>query len=183
MAAEARFGFKHLVNLPPDLLDLGDYALLETVQHWREKFPEAQFTLIHDRSKMIERHKQRWEDILDPANPAATVGQDRRTIEFPLPVTGLKIDDSESFVELQIADLVAGAACEVMNAKVRQQHSDYAERLVASGLSEAGAGGIWPGTAIDPEELGTSGPALADSALHIGQLLTDHKRRRETGSP
>ncbi|MGB8591117.1 MAG: hypothetical protein WA755_10305 [Candidatus Acidiferrales bacterium] len=51
--AAERFGYEHLLKLPSDLLDLGDYGLLQTVAHWREQLPDTELTLFHDRSTMV----------------------------------------------------------------------------------------------------------------------------------
>lgn len=83
VVAERELGWDHLQALPADLLDLGDYGLLETIGFWRATYPDAEFVLLHDTSKMIQRNRKRWEIVLDPTNPGAKVGQDRRTIEFP----------------------------------------------------------------------------------------------------
>jgi Protein of unknown function (DUF3800) len=178
LAAEMELGWPHLHKLPADLLDLGDYGLLDTIQFWRKKYSDSQFDLIHDHSKMIERNRQRWEAVLDPSNPAATVGQDRRTIEFPLPVRGLQLEDSETFLQLQIADIVAGAACTVLNAKARNASSDYTDRLLDVGILNSIAGGIWPSDAISPEELETVGPVLRDPAEFIGEIVAQHKKQQ-----
>jgi hypothetical protein len=125
-AAERELGWDHLNNLSRDMLDLGDYGLLQTVEHWRGKRPGSDLVLVRDTSKMIERNRPKWDAILDPTNPAAIVGQDRRTIEFPLPVRGLRIEESHQFAQLQVADLVAGGACAVMRARAIRSKNEYA---------------------------------------------------------
>jgi hypothetical protein len=82
----ARLGCRHLIDLPERVLDVSDLGLLQTIQHWRAEFPEETFLVIHDQSNMLERRRSFWEAVLDPANPQATVGQDRRAITFPLPI-------------------------------------------------------------------------------------------------
>ena len=124
---------------------------------------------------MIERNRAKREAILDPENPAAVVGQDRRTIEFPLPVRGLQIAASHEFAQLQVADLVAGGACVVMRARANGSKNEYAGELAALGLLNMIGGGVWPTSAISPDQLETDGPALADSADFIGRLI---KRRK-----
>ena len=171
IAAEQRLGPAHLQRLPADLLDLGDYGLLDTVVYWRKKSPGVQFDLVHDRSKMIERHRERWVKILKPDNPKAVVGSDRRTIEFPLPVRTLRLAESHTLAGLQVADLVAGTAYAVWNAKARNQQSEYTRALMEAGIAEGTAGGIWPTKMISPEELETGGPFHADAATFIAELI------------
>jgi hypothetical protein len=174
IVAERELGWKHLQELPTDLLDLGEYGLLETVGFWRFQYPGAQLTLIHDTSKMIQRNRKKWEAVLDPTNPSATVGQDRRTIEFPLPVRGLHLAESQNHPQLQIADLVAGGAAALMSARARVKMTPYSEGLMRLGLLEAIAGGVWPSAMISPEELETEGPVLGDAADFIAELIHQH---------
>jgi hypothetical protein len=175
VVAEHELGWDHLNDLSRDMLDLGDYGLLQTVEHWRGTRPGSDLLLVHDTSKMIERNRSKWEAVLDPTNPPAVVGQDRRTIEFPLPVRGLRIAESHEFSELQVADLVAGAACSVMRARANHSDNEYATQLVDLGLLDLIGGGVWPTSAISPEQLETEGPAHADSADFIGRLIERRK--------
>lgn len=176
LAAEMKLGWRHLNSLPRDLLDLGDYGLLETVIHWRRSWQGRSFTLIHDTSKMIQRNQERWRAVLSPDNPPAVVGQDRRTIEFPLPVRGLQLAESQEFIGLQIADLVAGGACALLTARARDNRGEYVDALGDTGLLGTAAGGLWPSDAISPEELETKGPVLGDAADFIGEIIARHKK-------
>jgi len=176
LAAEMRLGWRHLHSLPEDLLDLGDYGLLETIIHWRQSYQGRNFVVIHDTSKMIQRNKERWLAILDPQNPAAVVGQDRRTVEFPLPVRGLQLAESQDFLGLQIADLLAGGACALLTANARGEQREYVDALRDTGLLETAGGGLWPSDAISPEELETEGPVLRDAADFIGELIGRRKK-------
>ena len=175
VVAERELGWDHLNDLSKDMLDLGDYGLLQTVEHWRAQRACSDLLLVHDTSKMIERNRAKWEAILDPANPPAIVGQDRRTIEFPLPVRGLDIAESHDFAQLQVADLVAGGACAVMRNRANGSKNEYAADLINLGILNLVGGGVWPTSAISPEQLETDGPALADSADFIGRLIERRK--------
>jgi hypothetical protein len=169
--ARHRLGYVHLLKLPAGLLDLGDYGLLETVQFWREKLPAADFLLFHDQSNFLERQRTLWEAVLHPGNPAAVVGQDRRTITFPLPVKGLRLVDSRVFSQLQVADLLAGAARYMAAALVTNSNSLFFDQLRDAGLLNALAGGIWPTKLVHPDDLETNGPVLGDAAEFIGAIV------------
>jgi hypothetical protein len=95
--ARRRLGHEHLVRLPNGLMDLGDYGLLGTVQHWREKLPGANFALINDESKFLQKQREFWESVLSPANPAAVVGQDRRKIEISSSREGASVGGLSQF--------------------------------------------------------------------------------------
>lgn len=169
--ARRRLGYEHLVRLPNDLLDLGDYGLLETVQNWRGKLPGADFALIHDHSKFLQKQSEFWESVLNPANPSAVVGQDRRKIEFPLPVKELRLEDSRNFPQLQIADLIASAARAHGSGLVARANDPFLKALRDAGLLNALAGGVWPTKMVTPEELETEGLVFGDAAQFIGSLV------------
>lgn len=177
--ARHRLGYEHLVRLPGRLLDLGDYGLLETVQHWREKLPDSDFVMVHDQSKFLEQQRTFWNAILNQANPAATVGQDRRTLTFPLPVKGLRLEDSRRFPQLQVADLVASAARADASRIVNRSDDAFCDALCDAGLRKALAGGVWPTTAVHPDDLETNGPVLGDAAEFISGLVRRHSNRDE----
>jgi Protein of unknown function (DUF3800) len=169
--ARHRLGYEHLVRLPAGLLDLGDYGLLETVQHWRGKLPETDFVLIHDQSNFLQKQREFWESVLNPTNPTAVVGQDRRTIAFPLPVKGLRLEDSRHFPQLQVADLIASAARAHASGIVARSSDPFLDAMRDAGLLNALAGGVWPTALVRPEELDTDGPVLGDAAEFISRLV------------
>ena len=171
LVARHRLGYKHLVRLPDGLLDLGDYGLLETVRHWRKNLSGTEFVLIHDQSKFLQKQREFWESVLNSRNPTAVVGQDRRTIAFPLPVKGLRLEDSRRYPQLQVADLIASAARAHGNGLVERSNDPFLDALRDAGLLNPLAGGIWPTRLIHPEELETNGPVLGDAAEFIGGLV------------
>jgi hypothetical protein len=175
ISAEQRLGWVHLQSLPRQLLDVGDLFLLDTVNTWRQQFENREFHLIHDTSKAIDRRRATWDAILDPNNPSRLVGQDRRTFRFPLPVRKLSIEESHERPSLQLADIVAGAACELMMARAQGRSNEYGRALEDAGLLQACRGGVWPTSAVSPEALETDGPVHADAATFIGQVVGDHK--------
>ena len=99
------------------------------------------------------------------------------THEYP-PVRGLQLEDSEQFLQLQVADLVAGAACAVLNAKARNARSDYTDQLLDVGILDSIGGGVWPTSAISPEQLETEGPTLKDAAEFIGEIVALREKRQ-----
>jgi hypothetical protein len=168
--ARERLGYGHLLGLPGGMLDLGDYGLLETVQHWRTKLPAAEFSLIHDESKFLQKQREFWESVLDSKNPPGVVGQDRRKIEFPLPVEELHLKDSKNHPQLQVADLIASAGRAHANGLVARVTDPFLEDLWNAGLSKAFDGGVWPTAQVRPEELETEGPVYGDAAEFISRI-------------
>jgi hypothetical protein len=76
----------------------------------RDRSGAGELRLIHDRSSALKREQDVWETILDPGVRPALVGQDRRTIQFPLNVREIQLAESTEHPSLQIADLLAEAA-------------------------------------------------------------------------
>ena len=95
---------------------------------------------------------------------------DGRTIEFPLPVKELHLEDSREFAQLQVADLIAGAARAHANGYVTGIGT-FLDALSEAGLYEALAGGVWPTAAVTLTDLGTEGPVFGDAATHISRLV------------
>jgi hypothetical protein len=81
--------------------------------------------------------------VLNRENPPATVRQDRRTIEFPLPVRQLHLEDSQKFRQLEVAGLIASAARAHASGLV-MGCSSFLDAVLHAGLYEALAGGVWP---------------------------------------
>jgi hypothetical protein len=99
------------------------------------------------------------------------VGQDRRTIAFPLPVKGLRLEDSRHFPQLQVADLIASAARAHASGVVARSNDPFLDALRDAGMLNALAGGVWPTALVRPDELETDGPVLGDAAEFISDLV------------
>ncbi len=168
-------GYEHLRSLPDRLTDLGTYYLMEQVSHWSNRTDRA-IDIVHDESSALAREQQVWDVILGPDAPHAVVGQDRRTVSFPLRVDSIRRANSRDHLQLQIADVLAGAFATYMRNRANGETSyrpEYAEKLEALDLleSELAINCVWPTTHVTPEELGTEGKVLKDSATHIAQVL------------
>jgi len=173
-AANFRLGIRHLWELPGHLADLGDYGLLETVKHWRDRTTDP-LLLIHDRANALVRNKQQWEAVLAGDVPPALVGQDRRTTRFPIDAT-LQLEDSESHVQLQLADIVASATASLLNANAggEPRRPEYVDDLRRSPLLEhCVIGGVWPSDRVRPEDLETEGPSHQDAAEYMSSVISN----------
>lgn len=171
--ANARLGgIRHLWSLPRHLADLGDYAFLQTVSHWREK-TEDTIRLVHDETTTLTRNQDRWRAIISAEVPPAIVGQDRRAMRFPLNAS-LELANSASYVQLQLADIVAGATAAVFQVAAGRasKHPDYVDALRESSLmGHCLIGGVWPTADVTPEQLETQGPNHGDAASLIGTIV------------
>lgn len=102
------------------------------------------------------------------------VGQDRRRVEFPLPVRELHLEDSQKVPQLQVADLIASAARAHANGLVMGS-SGFLDALLEAGLCGVFAGGVWPTKLVTPSDLDTEGPVFGDAAAHISRLARPKK--------
>jgi Protein of unknown function (DUF3800) len=180
VTANERLGRGHLWTLPKHLLDLGEYGLLKTVNHWREKTDDP-LRLLHDANTALARNAEAWNVWLSADAPPAIVGQDRRITRYPL-CASIELVDSVSHVQLQLADLVAGATAALMGAKVSQdpKHPQYVEALKKSPLlKHCLIGGVWPSASVTPQDLETEGPVHGDAAEYMAALLKRSRQRTE----
>ena len=170
-------GYEHVRSLPERLTDVGTVYLMDQICHWSGRTAQA-LKIVHDRSSALGREKHVWEAIMAPDVPPAVVGQDRRTIQFPLRVDSIELANSEDHLQLQLADLVAGAFATYVSSLTGDEpvrRAGYVQELKACGLMRRVriANAIWPGTEVTPEELDTEGDVQDDAATHIARILRD----------
>jgi hypothetical protein len=178
LAADLRLGgVRHLWELPEYMLDQGDYGLLQTISHWREKSNES-LLLVHDHNTALARNQERWQSWLRGDVPPALVGQDRRVTRFPLDAT-LQLAESSTHIQLQLADIVAGATVTLLqqNAGRTPKHPDYVQALRDGPLLDRCLiGGVWPSDKVAPEDLDTEGPVHDDAAEYMAALVSRSKK-------
>lgn len=176
LASDQRLGgYEYIRDLPERLTDLGTVYLMDQVQHWSGQTSET-LRIVHDRSSALAREREVWETVLAPEVPPAIVGQDRRTIRFPLRVDTIELADSQDHRQLQIVDLVAGAFAIYLKKRAGKDstgRANYIQELEACGLPQRTriANLIWPGTEVTPEELDTEGPVHDDAATYVAKVL------------
>lgn len=183
VTANGRLGGRsHLRSLPEHLLDLGDYGLLQTVSHWRDKTPDP-LRLLHDANTELARKGDEWKVWLSSDAPPALVGQDRRTTRYPL-CASIELVDSAAHLQLQLADLVAGATVAMLrqNAGEDPRHPEYVEALRKSPLlKHCLIGGVWPTDKVTPQDLDTEGPVHGDAAEYMAALMSNTRRAASEG--
>jgi hypothetical protein len=120
-----------------------------------------------------------WDALLSAEAPPQIVGVDRRTTRFPLNAT-MRFADSTDALQLQLADLLAGAAMVGYTAVAGgpDKHPDYVkalrERLL---LKPFVIGGVWPTPDVRPADLGTEGPIYEDAADYMAELIEKSKKK------
>jgi hypothetical protein len=170
-------GYPHLLSVPERLTDLGTFGVLESVMHWRGTSDES-LVLRPDRSSAFSRERAFWDAILSPDVPPALVGQDRRTIRFPLNVGDIEFSESHQHDQLQLVDLVAGAVATYYRHFIGGEAGykpEYAAKLKDVGIGALVINSLWPAMANTPEALGTDGPVYGDAADFMAAQIRDRQ--------
>jgi len=102
-------GFGHLATLPDHALDLAFSGLVSIAQRWRS-MSEGPFEVVHDRSSNMARQAWLWEKLSAPDLEAANFPGPHGDGIFPLNVIKTTFADSQSEKQIQICDILAGAA-------------------------------------------------------------------------
>lgn len=178
LAAKHRLGFQHLLAFPDHSLDLAYTSLLTLVGHWRNVHNETSI-VIHDRSSALASEKWIWDALVSPQVPAREVGYDRRKIRFPLNVERTLFKDSKDHLQLQFADVLAGATAAFCKGLIQPaSRSMYTDELEQAGIRDFLINIVWPSTKVTPEELGTVGENAANPLDFMeGQIRRAQEKR------
>ncbi|WP_395680492.1 DUF3800 domain-containing protein [Dokdonella sp.] len=141
------------------------------------------FPVTHDRSKPLAHTEPFLRALMKPDVTARKVGYGERKMELPLRISELSFADSRDHPQLQIADLLAGAAIDcLLSWSGRRPMSEYHATLQETRLASLFIGGLLP----DPEIKAAPEPDLGDISIVDGQaqFLKDSgffdRFRRET---
>jgi len=159
LCSESELGYEHLVRLPKRSLDICCTSALRHVEYWRTQTEEP-LQIIHDASSNMGKDIGIWDVVTSADMPAVRVSAGGFAAQYPLQVTETVLCDSTSVLQLQLADVVAGATAVWSRSMLfGAVESDYAQVLVDAGIKEHLIGGIWPVPEIEPDELepGSSG--------------------------
>jgi uncharacterized protein DUF3800 len=157
--AESQFGYERMLVMPERTLDICQTSALQAVGYWRGQTTED-FQVIHDSSSNMAREKWIWDTITCCNFPAFRVGPADFLVEYPLRVTDTTFAPSSDHLQLQFADIIAGATAAWAQSLVYEgKKSEYADALKDAGIAEHLIGGIWPTPDIEPttREPGTIG--------------------------
>lgn len=107
-AAEFLRGFTDIAVFDP-MPDL----FIMLVNFWMAD-TDGMFEVIHDVSKPLRRNEAFLRLMMTPL-ASRRIGYGQRTTELPLRVSDLRFADSEQHPQIQLADLMAGAAVDLLN--------------------------------------------------------------------
>lgn len=157
LGGEKKLGFDNLLTLPRPSIDPALTCALPIIQHWHDVCKKP-LTVIHDQSSAMASGMWIWEILVSKEVPKVEVGYDRRKIRFPLNVEKTRLENSKEYLQLQFADLLAGATATFGKGLLKQAtDSSYAGALREAGIEEFIIGGLWPSNEVDPDMLETVG--------------------------
>ena len=155
--------------------------------HWGKQLGDR-FDIIADESKLLTKERERLLKCSDSAILPVRAGFDRRTVDFPLRVVSITGVDSSQEPQVQLADVIAGAAVAALKSPDRYRAGSLANHILHDFIAskEIIVSAIWPDRAVDPAQLGTddSPPrGVPDLATHAAQILRQDPRTRRPRRP
>lgn len=172
LVAGRQLGATHFDNLPERSLDICQTSALQVVGYWRQR-TEENLEIIHDKSSVMAKEKWMWDALTKSDFPTVRVGPPDFPVQYPLRVTKTDFGESSAYLQLQFADILAGAFAAYGQSLISaDDDDDYSKALMGAGLREHLVGGIWPSPDVEPDELqpGTMGAGdflqLVSVALH-----------------
>ncbi len=123
---------------------------------WGEECPKG-FHIVHDDSHSIEKERHLFSQFMDWTQDEIELGYDRRKYNLPLKGKSLKFANSEKYLQLQVADIIAGSFTYWAAGISRGETDDYLFlELNKIDLDKfIGHNKVWPTQDVTPEELGT----------------------------
>ncbi|CFB71320.1 DUF3800 domain-containing protein [Yersinia enterocolitica] len=155
-------------------LDPSIPALFKHCIEWDKKFPSGYY-IKHDDSKAITEQKEIFDKFMNLSKSTEIYGYDRRTFSLPIKARSLSFHSSEEYPQLQIADIVSGAAAYYVNCLKKQTLDDYfyneLKRINIDKYFNDMV--IWPTSYVSPEDLGTVYTGGINAADGVAQFLVD----------
>ena len=113
---------------------------------WMDDYP-SMFNVTHDQSKPLKNSQGFLRALMTPIAPRV-IGYGNRQAELPLRVSKLDFGDSTIHPQLQVADMIAGAAVDCLMAWSGKKPSQkYHEALKESNLEKLFCDGMLPNVA------------------------------------
>jgi hypothetical protein len=153
VGGQEALGPPHLLKLPVHCLDVAFSTVAVTANFWDERAGRPLLITL-DESKYFAESKWYWDALTQPDLPAATFSTSGNSkVHFPLNIKGTRTASSADVLQLQFADLVAGATAEFFASRIDPAlKSPYTDALLDAGILTLLIGGIWPSTKITPRK-------------------------------
>ena len=170
-------GVGFLESLDRTSNDIALPSIFRLIAHWDNKI-DGPFAVVHDESKNVEEFRWRLEIVMDAKGPQELVGLDGDyTYRLPFRAEHLTLARSQDHPQLQVADLIAGAAAALGRHIVdRSYRPNYAKALVDAGLEELCIGMMWP----DQDDVAKRRPPAPPEAKNPLDVIANLFRDKET---
>jgi hypothetical protein len=133
-------------------LDPAVPALVQLAAEWTAALGTP-FDLVHDHSKPIDYERERLALLMSMDEVPRLFDHMGTALAFPLQAPAIRFADSRDVPQLQVADLLAGAAATLFRARARREKIAFAEAIIRTRLPELITNAVWPDTAVTPDEL------------------------------
>lgn len=156
-----------------DVFDPAADVFIALINYWMAQVTDS-FAVTHDRSKPMVKSEKRLRTMMTPV-ASRIIGYGARQAELPLRISSLDFGDSADHPQLQLADLVAGAAVDCLLAwSGKRARSSYHDAMKESRLSELFLGGMLPdGKVVRDNQREPGQSSLVDGASdffrHVGE--------------
>lgn len=87
-------------------------SFISLTHKWMQQSPDM-FHVTHDQSKPLRRNEKFLRTLMTPLAPRI-IGYGNRQAELPLRISDFDFDDSAAHPQLQVADIIAGAAIDCL---------------------------------------------------------------------
>jgi len=138
--------------------DIAFGSVFRSITYWDAVLQEP-FGVVHDQSTNIDRVRAVLEAVMSTTGEQTAVAfDDRMSYQLPVRATGISFADSVAHPQLQVCDLLAGAAAALAQWVIdRDRNPEYARDLVDAGIESMSLGIIIP----DVDDIAARGPAPA----------------------
>lgn len=117
-----------LIQVPKNALDVSPIALAP-MHIWRQRLGTS-FSVIHDASSNMAKHKAVWDALTSDQAPEDRVGMAGNTFSYPIGVTRTTFESSKESPGIQIADVLAGVTSRYVSWFFDEMREDsYAESI------------------------------------------------------
>lgn len=144
-------------------LDPAVPAVVQLAAEWSAVF-DGPFDLVHDASLPIASSSERLQRLMSTTGQPRVFQDIGDPYAFPLRTPGVRFADSREVPQLQVADIVAGAAATLLRSRIRGADDAFADAIHETGIGDLITCAVWPSTAVTPQDLD------ADQRLGSGQL-------------
>lgn len=139
---------------------------------------EAEFSIIHDKSKQIEYWKEMIAFIsnrdLMPEKEMRIIGGQKMT--YPLKIKELELVDSMNCKQVQIADLVASSMCYAINNTKKGKEDDFTKAILQSKAHPfKDSRYLFPSMDVTPDSLGEIGHSNTETLDYLTESIVKNK--------